>query len=67
MQLEIDRKDLEALVKGYGVSYSGFSHPLVKMAGHSYSDQYGRTYWSSLDKLTDAELYMLYCVCKNNQ
>lgn len=38
MRVELDRKDLEALIKGYGVSYSGFSHPLVKLAGHSYSD-----------------------------
>ena len=66
MTLELDRKDLEALVKGSSVSYSGFSHPLVKMAGHSYSDQYGRTSWGSLDKLTEAELYMLYCVCRNS-
>lgn len=27
MRVELDRKDLEALIKGYGVSYSGFSHP----------------------------------------
>ena len=66
MQVELDRKDLEALVKGYGVSYSGFNHPLVKVAGHSYSDQYGRTSWGGLSKLSDEQLYVLYCVCKNS-
>ncbi len=66
MNIELDRKDLEALVKGIGVSYSEFNHPLVKIAGHSYSDQYGRTDWRSLDKLSDEGLFDLYIVCKNS-
>lgn len=66
MNIELDRKDLEALVKGYDVSYGEFNHPLVKLAGHSYNDQYGRTSWIKLYKLSDSELYMLYNVCKNS-
>lgn len=66
MKVELDRKDLEALVKGYGVGYSYFSHPLVKIAGHSYSEQYGRTNWYSLDRLTDDGLYELYKICKKS-
>jgi hypothetical protein len=64
MQVELDRKDLEALVMGIGVNYSEFSNGLVKKAGHSYSDQYGRTSWESLDKLSDEEVFDLYIICK---
>jgi len=66
MTLELDRKDLETLVKGSGINYKDFDNDLVLKAGHSYSDQYGRTSWDSLGKLTDDELYKLYLVCKNS-
>jgi hypothetical protein len=49
---------------GIGVNYSEFSNGLVKKAGHSYSDQYGRTSWGSLDKLSDEEVFDLYIICK---
>ncbi len=64
MNIELDREDLEALVKGSSPAYSVFENPLLKKAGHSYSDQYGRTSWSSLSKLSDEELYQLYKICK---
>ena len=41
-------------------------NPLVIKAGHSYSDQYGRTTWDNLSALTDEELYKLYEICKNS-
>lgn len=67
MTIELDRKDLKALVKGSGGAGFGiFNNPLVIRAGHSYSDQYGRTKWGSLDLLTDDELMKLYQLCKNS-
>lgn len=66
MKVELERKDLEALVKGEELHYNEFENPLVKKAGHRYSDQYGRADWSSLENLTDEELYKLYEICKNS-
>ena len=63
MKVELNRKSLEALVKGSELTYSQFDNPLVKKAGHSYSDQYGRTSWDSLKKLTEEELYELHLIC----
>ena len=63
MKVELNRKDLEALVKGSSLGYSEFGNPLVKKAGHSYSDQYGRTSWDSLGKLSEEELWELYKIC----
>jgi len=66
MQIELDRKGLEILVKGSQPYYSEFNNPLVKKAEHDYSDQYGRTSWRNLDALTDVELYKLYLICRNS-
>jgi hypothetical protein len=66
MTVDLDNDGLKALVKGTPPSYDEFNNPLVKKAGHSYSDQYGWTTWSSLDKLTDDELWELYKICKKN-
>ncbi len=66
MKVELNRKSLEALVKGSEPYYSQFDNPLVKKAGHSYSDQYGRTSWNSLSKLTDEELYQLHLICRDS-
>ena len=66
MTVELDRKGLEALINGSQPSYNNFKNALVKKAGHEYSDQYGRTNWRSLDKLTDSELYQLYLICRQN-
>lgn len=66
MKIELDRKGLEILVLGSQPYYSVFDNPLVKKAGHDYSDQYGKTYWRSLNNLTDDELYQLYLICRNS-
>ena len=64
MLVNLDRKDLESLVKASSPSYSNFENELVLKAGHSYIDCYGRTDWNSLEKLTDEELFELYKICK---
>ena len=66
MKVELERKDLEALVKGKPPYYNEFNNPLVIKAGHRRSDQYGRTNWGSLENLTDEELYKLYVICRNS-
>jgi hypothetical protein len=66
MQIELDRKGLEALVKGSRPNYNEFDNPLVEKAGHNYNDQYGKTSWRNLGALTDDELYELYLICRNS-
>lgn len=66
MTIELDKKTLIILIKGTGCSYTAFNNQLVTKAGHSYSDCYGTTSWSSLDELTELELYELYLICKNS-
>lgn len=63
MKIDLDRSGLEALVNGTGPNYKEFDNPLVKRAGHSYNDQYGRTTWSYLKDLSEEELYQLYLIC----
>lgn len=64
MKVELNRKDIISLIKGTSVIYGQFNNHLVIKAGHSYSDQYGRTEWSNLDNLTEDELWELYTICK---
>ena len=66
MKIELDRKGLEILVAGSQPYYNEFDNPLVKKAGHDYSDQYGRTSWRNLSALTDEELYEVYLICRNS-
>lgn len=66
MKKELDRSLLETLVKGSKVSYIKEGHPLVKKAGHEYSDCYGKTSWHNLRALSDDELFELYEICKNS-
>lgn len=66
MNIELDRKDLETLVEGSSPNYKEFNNLLVRKAGHSYSDQYGTTYWENLHKLSENELYELYLINKNS-
>ena len=66
MKIELDRKGLEILVAGSEPDYNEFDNPLVKKAGHDYSDQYGRTSWRNLSELTDDELYEVYVICRNS-
>lgn len=64
MKIELDREGLKILVQGTQPDYRVFENSLLKKAGHSYSDQYGRNSWSSLDNLSDNELYQLYLICR---
>jgi len=66
MQVDLERKDLEALVKGSYPHYSEFDNRLVIKAGHQYMDQYAKTYWHTLEKLTEEELLELYYINKNS-
>jgi hypothetical protein len=66
MKIDLDRKGLEILVSGSVPYYNEFDNPLIKKAGHDYSDQYGRTSWRYLGELTDDELYEVYLICRNS-
>lgn len=64
--IELDRKDLEAMIKGSELNYHEFDNPLVILAGHSYSDQYGKTSWRHLNSLTNSQIWELRIICKNS-
>lgn len=66
IEVELDRKSLEVLVKDSEPNYSEFDNTLVKKAGHFYSDQSGRTTWGNLSTLDDKELYQLHLICRNS-
>lgn len=55
MLVDLDRYDLERLVKSICIDYLDFGHELVLKAGHSYSEPYGRTYWDNLENLQPLE------------
>ncbi len=67
MNIELDRIGLETLVKGSQPDYNYFSHPLIKKAGHYYSDQHGISKWDNLRALSDYELYDVYILCRKNK
>lgn len=62
--VELDRKDLENLVKGTYPAYTQLDNELVKKAGYKYSNKKGITDWDKLSNLTDDELWQLYKICK---
>lgn len=64
MIVELDRKGLANLVRGSELSYDEFDNPLVKKAGHRYSQHGGISSWDTLSALTDVELYELYLLCR---
>jgi hypothetical protein len=66
MNIDLDSTGLRTLVNGSVPYYDVFNHPLVKKAGHRFSDQYIRTSWNRLNDLTDEELYELYLICRNS-
>lgn len=66
MNIELDRKGLESLIKGTGPHFDAFKNNLVVKAGFEYSDQYGRIDWRNLSSLTDNELYELYIICRKS-
>ena len=66
IKVEVEREDLESLIKGKPPYFDEFDNTLVIKGGHKYNDHSGRTDWSSLNRLTDEELYELYVICKNS-
>jgi hypothetical protein len=69
MTIQVDREDLEILVKGIVPHLDIFKypeHPLVKKAGYYFRYSMGASEWVTLENLTDEELYELYTICKES-
>lgn len=64
MKVDLDRKDLIALVKGTSPNYSEFNNPLVKANGSYCGGFVERWDWSLTSDITDSQLYELYKICK---
>lgn len=68
MIVDLDRKDLEALVKGSYVGYSLITNPLIKKAGYYIGGFHDEWRWnSSLEQLTNEELFEIYMMCKTQK
>lgn len=68
MVVELDKGDIISLVMGVTPYYSVFEHPRVKSNGSytgGFVDKWG---WdkTSLQTLSENELYELYIICKNS-
>ena len=50
---------LRIIIRGAGVPYEKFNDPVVKKAGHRYSDQYGTESWDNLCNLHKSDLVYL--------
>lgn len=65
MIIEVDRKDLEAMVKGTCPSYDVMNRPLIAANG-SYVGGFVDDWKWSLKFNTEEELFEMYKVCKNS-
>lgn len=67
MKLDLDKKGLICLVKGNEPSYNLFDNELIKKCG-TYNGSYGTWHWETYEllKLTDAELYSIYILCRDS-
>lgn len=60
---KLSRESLKCLVFGSQPQMESFGSPLLKKAGHNYSDQYGRHSWESINSLSNEELWDLHLFC----
>lgn len=67
MIMELDKDDLEALVRGRGPKYSAMDNALVKKHGQ-FNGSYGTWNWnySSLKECSEEELLEIYKICKDS-
>lgn len=67
MLIEMERGDLESLLKGTCPYYSAIDHPLIKRAG-KMSGKFGPdwSWYLDLSEFTDSELYQMYNICKQS-
>lgn len=66
LTLRLAKRDLMALVRGSSPSYAAMVHPLVR-PHYAYHDHPQSEEWCDLEKLTEAELWTLYLVVRNDQ
>ncbi|MFA5409375.1 MAG: hypothetical protein WC343_11445 [Bacilli bacterium] len=66
MKVELEKKDLIALVNGTSPYYNAFEIPLVKENGYYMAGHVEKWCWNSLKELTEEELWELYNICKNS-
>ena len=66
MKVELDKKDLIALVSGTSPYYDAFEIPLVKQNGYFIGGHVDKWSWNSLKELTEEQLWELYNICKDS-
>jgi hypothetical protein len=66
MDVKLDRKDLESLVRGVSPYYSVFENPLVKRCGSWTGGFVDKWSWNKFDDLSDSQLMELYTICKES-
>ena len=66
MNINLDRKGLEALVRGLSPDYNVMDNELIKKAGSYHGGFVDKWSWNyNLDELTDIELIEIYNICKS--
>ena len=66
MNVDLNKEDLISLVMGTSPNYDLMQKPDIQKLG-SYSGSYDRWSWnSSLNELTESQLYKLYLRCKRS-
>lgn len=68
MTIDLDRKDLIALVRGTSPNFSEMNNPKIKKHGSWVGGHHDRWDWnfSSIENASDAELIELYKICKDS-
>lgn len=66
--INLDKGDLVTLVLGSSPYYSVFEEPLIKKCGSFTGGFVEKWSWSrsTLEQLTEEELYQIYIICKNS-
>lgn len=66
--IDLDKKDLMALVKGFDPTYEQMEHPLCKNNG-TFSGSYGRWDWNydAFKDSSEQELYNFYLYLKRTR
>ena len=64
VNITLDRKDLEALVKGSSPSYELMDHPLIKANGTFTGGFADKWNWHLSASTTEQDLLEIYSLCK---
>jgi hypothetical protein len=67
MQVDLDREDLENLLKGSNPYFTVMGDKIINRCGYYKGGFHDEWVWTSIPKdITDEEIYKAYQLCKNS-